>query len=93
MGYKSITVKSGSSQEHSRTYSTAADSMSHTVLQAQDRVLAAHDIKLVEHSGQDRLQEHGRCLVVEIRHIRRGRREAICGETPLIYSQLYLHLY
>ena len=47
--------------------STAADSMSHTVLlkfQAQDRVLAAHDIKLAEHSLQDRLQAHGRCLVV-----------------------------
>lgn len=58
--------------------------------QAQDRVLAAHDIKLAEHGLRldmmDCKNSEG-VLLWKITEIRRRRREAVSGKTPSIYSQ------
>ena len=58
--------------------------------QAQDRVLAAHDIKLAEHGLRldmmDCKNTEG-VLLWKITEIRRRRREAVSGKTPSIYSQ------
>ena len=58
--------------------------------QAQDRVVAAHDIKLAEHGLRldmmDCKNTEG-VLLWKITEIRRRRREAATGKTPSIYSQ------
>jgi TNF receptor-associated factor 3 len=72
---------------------THTDGVSQTIqqqFQAQDRVLAAHDIKLAEHGLRldmmDCKNTEG-VLLWKITEIRRRRREAVSGKTPSIYSQ------
>ena len=58
--------------------------------QAQDRVLAAHDIKLAEHGLRLDMMDCKNTedvLLWKITEIRRRRREAATGKTPSIYSQ------
>jgi hypothetical protein len=59
-------------------------------LEAQDRVMATHDVKLAEHSLRldmmDCKNTNG-VLLWKITEVRRRRGDAVSGKTPSIYSQ------